>query len=169
VYCLSAYYSDESVLREAVADVEADDLRFPVALRPIEPGGIRLAGTFDPRYRYSSADRIARAYHHQLEANKVLQAIGRARFATCPREVVTFQAGELPGIVLAGEFRTLQQARDHFGLLPGAEFDRRRQEAEVLRLRSEGRTVWQIAEQLGVSERTVFYRLRAARGQGDEV
>ena len=168
VYCLNSYYADESVLREAVADVEADDLRFPVAIRPSEPGGIRLAGTFDPRYRYSNADRIARAYHHQLEANTVIQAVGRVRFATRAREVIAFQAGELPGIVLAGEFRNLQQARDHFGLLPGSEFDRRRQEAEALRLRSEGLTARQIAERLGISERTVFYRLRSARGEEGE-
>jgi hypothetical protein len=168
VYCLNSYYVDELVLRDAVADCEADDLRFPMALRPTQPGGIRHARTFDPRYRYSNADRILQAYHRQLEANTVNQAIGRVRFTIRPREVITFQCSELPEITLAAEFRTLQQARDHFGLLPGAEFDRRRQAAEALRLKAEGRTVRQIAERLGVSERTVFYRLRPARGQEDE-
>ena len=67
---------------------------------PRGPDGLRIAGTFEPRHRFSSGDRIARAYHHQLEAVKVIQAVGRVRFATRPREVITFQCGELPGIIL---------------------------------------------------------------------
>jgi|GEM_PF-4054598 len=167
VYCLNAFYADELVLREAVADVEPDDLRFPVAVRPAGPDRLRIAGTFEPRHRFSSGDRIARAYHHQLEAMKVIQAVGRVRFATRPRVAVTFQCGELPEIRLTAEFRTLQEARDHFGLLPGAELDRQLQEREVQRLRMEGLTVVQIAEKLGISERTVYYRLRAARSRED--
>jgi ATP/maltotriose-dependent transcriptional regulator MalT len=97
----------------------------------------------------------------------VIQAVGRVRFATRPREVITFQCGELPEIRLTAEFRTLQEARDHFGLLPGAELDRQLQEREVQRLRAEGLTVMQIAEKLAISERTVYYRLRAARSRED--
>ena len=80
VYCLNSYYPDESVLREAVADVEPDDLRFPVSIRPDTPGGRRVAGTFEPRHRFWSGDGIARVYHRQIEAGKVIQAVGRVRF-----------------------------------------------------------------------------------------
>ena len=169
MYCLSSYYADESVLREAVADVRG---RRPAvsdgASGRQNPAGSGSRGRSTRATATRTRTGSLRAYHHQLEANTVIQAIGRVRFATRAREVITFQCSELPGIVLAAEFRNLQQARDHFGLLPGSEFDRRRQEAEALRLRSEGRTVRQIAERLDVSERTVFYRLRSARGQEDE-
>ena len=168
VYCLNSYYLDETILREVVADSEPDELRFPVAVRPAGPDRLRIAGTFEPRHRFSSGDRIARAYHHQLEAMKVIQAVGRVRFATRPREVITFQCGELPGVVLTAEFRNLREAREHFAILSGSEFDRRSQEREIRRLRDEGLTVGEIAQQLEVSERTVYYRLRAARSRGDQ-
>ena len=168
VYCLNSYYLDETILREVVADSEPDEQRFPVAVRPVGPDRLRIAGTFEPRHRFSSGDRIARAYHHQLEAMKVIQAVGRVRFATRPREVITFQCGELPGVVLTAEFRNLREAREHFAILSGSEFDRRSQEREIHRLRDEGLTVGEIAQRLEVSERTVYYRLRAARSRGDQ-
>ena len=168
VYCLNSYYLDETILREVVADSEPDELRFPVAVRPVGPDRLRIAGTFEPRHRFSSGDRIARAYHHQLEAMKVIQAVGRVRFATRPREVITFQCSELPGVVLTAEFRNLREAREYFAILSGSEFDRRSQEREIHRLRDEGLTVGEIAQRLEVSERTVYYRLRAARSRGDQ-
>ena len=167
VYCLNSYYLDEAILREVVADPEPDELRFPVAVRPAGPDRLRIAGTFEPRHRFSSGDRIARAYHHQLEAMKVIQAVGRVRFATRPREVITFQCGELPGVVLTAEFSNLQEARQHFALLSGSEFDRQLQEREIRRLQDEGLTVKEISQRLEVSERTVYYRLRAARSRED--
>ena len=163
VYCLNSYYVDEAIMRELVADCESDDLRFPIGVRLTGPSKVRIAGTFEPRHRFSSGDRIARAYHHQLEAMKVIQAVGRVRFATRPREVITFQCGELPGVILTAEFSNLQEARQHFDLLSGSEFDRQFQEHEIRRLQGEGLTVKEIAQRLEVSERTVYYRLQAAR------
>jgi hypothetical protein len=168
VYCLNSYHVDEVIMREMVADCEPDDLRFPVGVRLAGPGKIRTAGTFEPRHRFSSGDRIARAYHHQLEAMKVIQAVGRVRFATRPRDVITFQCGELPGISLTTEFHNLQQARQHFALPSGSEFDRQIQEREIRQLRDQGLTVSEIAQRLEVSERTVYCRLRATRHREDQ-
>lgn len=164
-YCLCGYYIDEEILREAVADVDPDESRFPVEIRVAGQPRRRLAGTFDDRYRDSDADRIVRAYYRQHETNVVVQAVGRARFATRPREVVTFQCSEMPGVQLTREFHSLREARDFFGLATGSEFDRLRQQIEAERLRAEGLTVGAIAQRLGVSVRTVRYRLSAARGR----
>ena len=164
VYCLNSYYLDETILREVVADSEPDELRFPVAVRPVGPDRLRIAGTFELRHRFSSGDRIARAYHHQLEAMKVIQAVGRVRFATRPREVITFQCGELPGVVLTAEFRNLREARKHFAILSGSEFDRRSQEREIHRLRDEGLTVGEIGLVIGSLGCTVYYRLLVTVG-----
>src|SRR4051812_28062453 len=105
---------------------------FPVSIRVAGRPRRRLAGTFDGRYRASDADLIARAYHHQLETNAVIQAVGRVRFAIRPREVVTFQCSDLPGVALAREFASLREAREFFDLPTGSEHDRRRQEDEAL-------------------------------------
>jgi hypothetical protein len=166
-FCLNSYYIDEEVLREAVADVEDDALRFPISIRVAGRPRRRVAGTFDRRFDSSDADRIARAYLEQLEAAVVLQAVGRVRYATSQRMVVTIQAGDLPGVRLTGEFGSLRELRAHFGLQKGSQLDRSRQEAQVLRLRGEGLAVAAIAERLGISERTVYYRLTSA-GRGSE-
>jgi hypothetical protein len=163
-YCLCGYYIDEDVLRAAIADVEPDALQFPVAIRVAGRPRRRLAATFDDRYSASDADRIARAYYRQHETNVVVQALGRVRFAIRPREIVAFQCSELPGVRLAREFYSLREAREFFGLVTGSEFDRRRQAAEARRLRAEGLTAAAIAQRLGVSVRTVRYRLKAGRG-----
>src|SRR5262249_60363335 len=117
------------------------------------------------RSRASAADTLAHAFLSQLEASVVVQAVGRVRFATRPREVITFQCSDLPGVQLTREFFSLREARDHFGLDTGSAYDRKRQAAEARQLRAEGLTVREIAGRLGVSERTVRYRLSATRGQ----
>jgi hypothetical protein len=158
-YCLSGFYCDEDDLRRAIADVEDDGLRFPVSIRLAGRPRRRVAGSFDERFRASDADRIAQLYYHQLETSTVLQAVGRVRFATRPREVITFQCSELPGVQLTREFYTLRELRVHFGLPTGSEHDRLLQQAEARRLRAEGLTTREIAARLGVSERTVRHRL----------
>ena len=140
-FCLNSYYIDEEVLREAIADVEDDALRFPVSIRLTGRPRRRVAGTFDRRFDSSNANRVARAYLEQLEAAVVLQAVGRVRYATSPRMVVTMQTGELPGIQLTREFSSLRELRDYFGLHTGSQLDRLQQEAEVVRLRGEGLAV----------------------------
>lgn len=163
-YCLNSFYLDEDVLQKAVMDVEVDDLRFPVRIKVQGAPKRRTAGTFDDRFRASEADRICRTYHRQLETNVVLQAVGRVRYATRPREIITFQASQIDDVPLTHEFHTMQQFRDHFGLLTGSEFTRCRHRQEALRLRGAGLTTQQIAEKLGVSERTVRYRLAETNG-----
>ena len=163
VYCLCGYYIDEQVLRDAIADVEPDELRFPVLIRVTGQPRRRLAATFVEQLRCSNADQIVRDYYRQLETNTVIQAVGRVRFATKPREVITFQCSEMSDVQLAREFYSLREARDYFGLVTGSVFDRRRQEAEVRRLRAEGLTTAAIAERLGVCKRTVRYRLKSGQ------
>jgi hypothetical protein len=166
--CLTSYLIDEDVLRAAVADVEAEEWRFPVSIRIVGRPRRRLAGTFDDRYRASDADAIAQTYYRQLETNVVIQAVGRVRFATRSREVITFQCSDMPGVELTREFANLREAREYFGLSTGSEFERRRQADEARRLRAEGVAVAAIAEHLGISERTVHYRLAASKRRGDE-
>jgi hypothetical protein len=163
VYCLCGYYIDEQVLRDAIADVEPDELRFPVLIRVTGQPRRRLAATFVEQLRFSNADEIVRDYYRQLETNTVIQAVGRVRFATKPREVITFQYSEMSDVHLAREFYSLREARDHFGLVTGSDFERHRQAAEAMRLRAEGLTTAAIAERLGVCKRTVGYRLKSGQ------
>ena len=120
VYCLSAYYIDETNLRDAIADVEDDDARFPVNIRLVGRPHRRFAGTFDDRFIASTADAIATAYYQQLETNVVIQAAGRVRFFTRPREVILFQNQRPPRrridsrvLFAPGTSRTFRAAHRH--------------------------------------------------------
>ena len=162
-YCLTSYLIDEHVLRESLADVESDDLRFPVEIRLVGQPRKRQAGTFHERFRASDADQIARAYYFQHETSVVIQAVGRVRYATKPREVITFQPTTMLGVEISREFASLREARDFLGLPSGSEHDRRRQEDLASELRAAGKTTAQISQELSVSERTVRNRLQSWR------
>ena len=158
-YCLNSFYLDQDVLQKAIRDVDEDTLQFPVNIQVQGQPKRRIAGTFDRRFQASDADQVCRTYYRQLETNVVLQAVGRVRYATRPREVITFQASQMPDVPLHGEFYSMREFRQHFGLLTGSEFTRQFHRQEVRRLRQDGLTTRQIGERLGVSERTVRYRL----------
>ena len=164
-YCLSSYYIPEDVLGKQARDVERETMRFPIRIQRDLVTRKRRAGTFEERLKFSDADTIARVYYHQLETSVVIQAIGRVRYATAPREIITFQASELPGLHLDAEFTTLAQARAHFGVPTGVDFDRDHQAVAIATLRQEGHTVIEIAERLAISERTVRNRLADIKEQ----
>src|SRR5262249_50832720 len=91
----------------------------------------------------------------QVEADTVLQAVGRVRPFTRPREVITFQHGRLPGVRHAAEFNTLEQARLFFDVQGSRQTRREGRAAQAHALRKQGLTRKQIADRLGVSERMV--------------
>jgi hypothetical protein len=162
-YCLNSYYIDNQVLQEAVADVEYDGLTFPVEVRVVGNPRCRVAATFQDQFQGTTADSTIADYLYQLETNVVIQAAGRVRYATRPREVIFFQCSDLRGVNLDGEFYNLSAARDQFGVLTGSDYDRREQEQLCARLRDQHLTTVQIAAALNVSERTVRNRLRSWR------
>ena len=74
---------------------------------------------------------------------------------TRPREVITFQTAELPGVAYDAEFHCLAEARRFFGVPTGSQQRAEERGREVYRLRESGLTQAQTAEALGVSVRTV--------------
>src|SRR5262249_49237038 len=115
-YCLGSYYVTASAVSDAVQDIEPSDVRYPIR--------IEISGS--PRRRRAVVDvhdgslplvRVAAGPAlEQLEADVVLRAVGRVRPITLPREVITFQCGALPGVAYTHEFRSLAEARAHFGV-----------------------------------------------------
>jgi DNA invertase Pin-like site-specific DNA recombinase len=81
---------------------------------------------------------------------------GRVRPFTSSREVITFQGDRLPGVRYALEFRTLAQARAHFGVSTRRRSEAEAQAAEALRLKALGMTPQEIAGVLNVSRSTVY-------------
>jgi hypothetical protein len=70
-----------------------------------------------PDAREPITQPIAQQVLIQKENDAIVQAVGRVRPFTRPREVITFHAGELPGVRYTLEFHSLEQARNYFKIL----------------------------------------------------
>ena len=115
-FCLTGYYVDESVVDQCLQDLTRRDLRLPLRIETVGSPKRRRAGVADPSDRYHDIARLAQPALEFKEHGVVVQAVGRVRPFTLPREVITFQMGELPGVSFTAEFNNLEQARRHFGV-----------------------------------------------------
>jgi hypothetical protein len=163
-YCLTGYYVNEATVAEAVHDLDASTERYPVRIRTAVDPPRRTATVELPDDREAIVPQVARWVLEQKEADVVVQAVGRVRPFTQPREIITFHAGALPEVRPTLQFRTLGQARSYFGIPT-----RRRSEAEsraaaARRLKALGLSHARVAEELGVSLATVKRYLRSGWG-----
>ena len=95
-YCLMGYYVTERVVNAVFQDVLASDGKIPIEIRNRGLPRRRSACVKHPRDRIYDVNRLADLALYQQEMDVVLQAVGRVRPYTRPREVVTFQCAALP-------------------------------------------------------------------------
>lgn len=157
-YCLSSYNVDEGVVNTVLQDLTASDRHIPIQITCDQSPRRRRAGVAHWKHRYYDIDELARLAHQQQELDVVLQAVGRVRPYTKPREVILFQCAEFPGIPLTREFSSLGEAREYFGIPTRRERLRQQTAQNVLVGRQAGKTQKQVAEELGISLRTVKRR-----------
>jgi hypothetical protein len=154
-YCLTGYYVTEETVNGILQDLLGSDMKIPLRIsiegRPCR----RRAGVLNPEDRIYDLHTLAQhALHHQ-EMGTVLQAVGRVRPYTKPREVITFQCAGHPDFEYAQEFTSISEARQYFDI-PGrrsahtAELSFKVQDA-----RAKGMKQYEAATQLGVSTRTI--------------
>jgi hypothetical protein len=164
VYCLTGYYVDAEAVSQAVHDIDGSAERYAITVgwggRPPR----RRALVALPDARETNLPRIAQAVLEQREADVVLQAVGRVRPFTRPREVITFQADELPGVRYALRFESLAAARSYFGVATRQQSRRERLAAEVRLRKALGQRNGEISEALGISLST--FKRYARRGAG---
>ena len=163
-YCLTGYYVSAATVAAAVQDLEATPDRFPVWIRNRGNPARRVAHVDLPDDREALLPQLARWTLEQKEADVVVQAVGRVRPFTRPREVITFQVGVLPGVHYTLEFGSLDQARRHFGIPTRRQSEAEARAAAARRLKALGLTNRRIASRLGVSLSTVKRCLRPAGG-----
>lgn len=157
VYCLTAYYVNEQVVNQCLQDITRQDLRLPIKIMTAGNPRRRLAQVADPDHLYYDVAPLVQPALEFQEHNVVMQAVGRVRPFTRPREVITFQMGELPGVVYDSEFQTLGEARDFFAVPRRRDQKMNHMAWQVAVLRREGLTQIETARKLGISERTVRY------------
>ncbi|HEX4610598.1 MAG TPA: helix-turn-helix domain-containing protein [Urbifossiella sp.] len=169
VYCLTGYYTARAAVEVLVNDIEPPSRQFPVELTFGTRPPRRAAVVSDPAAAVTIVPALARWTLEQKEGDVVVQAVGRVRPFTRPREVVTFQVGDLPGVTYDHQVTNLAGLRAHFGLpTPGQlrRADTADRSAVAARLKAEGKTRKEIAAELGVSLATVKRSLQAARTGG---
>jgi hypothetical protein len=154
-YCLTGYYVDEAVVDAVLQDILASDGHLPIRITTQGRPRRRRAGVVWPAHRGYDVHRLAQLALEQQELDVVLQAVGRVRPYTRPREVITFQCAAHTQLDYTREFDTVEEAREFFGV--PSRRQRRQQEtaARVRAARQDGKSQVQAAAELGLGLATV--------------
>ncbi len=154
-YCLTGYYVTEEAINGILQDILGSDMNLPLKIsiegRPCR----RRAGVRNKGDRIYDLHTLAQhALNHQ-EMDTVLQAVGRVRPYTKPREVITFQCADHPDLAYTREFNSIGEARDYFGILGRRSARTAELHTQIMEARSEGLKQREAAALLGVSTRTI--------------
>ncbi len=161
-YCLTSYYVPPDEFERTVQEFEPEAFRVGLSVRAGADGIRRVElepGAPDQDRRF-----LANLYLRKLEVDPVVQAAGRVRPLTKPREVVFFQMHDLEEQV--GPYErvcTLSGLRGALGVPSAHDIDDLVDGLRARALMAEGRTAEAVAEEIGVSRATLFRRLRAVR------
>lgn len=159
VLCTAGYYIRNDELNRMVNEVTTDETRMPFLIKTVTNPLRRMAtSTLPARTQDFYINQMAQEVIMQEELGVVIQAIGRIRPFTHPREVITCQMGEHPRMVYDQEFRSLKEAREFFGLRTSRELKARKNHINVQVFRwwfGKDATQDSAAEFLGIGKRTV--------------
>jgi hypothetical protein len=155
-YCLNGYYVNESVVNTVLQDIISQDLVLPLKIQTTRSlPRRRLAGAANTQDQFFDVHHMAQPVLEYLEMETVVQAVGRVRPFTSPREVITFQCHGNPCTPYTREFHNLEQARAFFDIPTAREHAGMVLNSQIASLKLAGLTQKQTVEQLPVSLSTV--------------
>jgi hypothetical protein len=163
-YCLTAYYVSAATVEASTRALEGPGGGFAVRVVTGGDPPRRTAVVDPPGVRETILPALARWTLEQKEADVVVQAVGRVRPFTRPREVITFQLDDLPDVRYTHDFRSLAEARAWFGLATRRRATADAKAAEARRLRALGLSIGRVAEEMGVSASAVKRYIRSLGG-----
>jgi hypothetical protein len=143
-----------------VHDLDPATERFPVRLGFAGDPPRRRAIVDLPDDRETILPQLARWVLEEKEDNVVVQAVGRVRPFTRPREVISFQVGDLTGVRYTFQFGSLAGARSYFGIPTRRRSAAEARAAQARSLKALGLSRARIAAEIGVSLSTVKRYLR---------
>jgi len=154
-YCLTGYYVTEEAVNGILQDLLGSDMKIPLSIsiegRPCR----RRAGVLNREDRIYDLHTLAQhALNHQ-EMDTVLQAVGRVRPYTKPREIITFQCADHPDFAYTMEFTSIGDARNYFDIPGRRSVQTAALCSQVQKARNEGLKQREAADQLGVGLRTI--------------
>ncbi|WP_155302257.1 hypothetical protein [Desulfosarcina widdelii] len=154
-FCLTGYYVNERVANSILQDIVASDRHIPIK---INTGGIprrRTAKIINHKDRFYDVAKLAQMALSQQEMDVVLQAVGRVRPYTKPREIITFQCSSHPRMDYSREFDNIGEARSYFSIPSRKAHKTATTKEKIEKARGEGFNQAQIAKKLGLNIRTV--------------
>ena len=154
-YCLNSYYVKQGTLSDSIQDLRADSERIDVAITYSKKPRRRYGVVADDKYRFTDVAEVVNPMLQTLEMGCVIQAVGRVRPFTKTREVITFQSNDPLGTTYDKEFSNLAELRKHFGLATKRTRSSHSTADNVRALSAKSLKQAEIAEQLGISVRTV--------------
>jgi hypothetical protein len=154
-YCLTGFYVNPEIVDTILQDVLASDGHLPIAITTEGSPRRRRARVADPRQRIYDVDRLAQYALDQQELDVMVQAVGRVRPYTRPREVITFQCAAHPQLDYDREFNSIEEARQFFGIPSRRERDRDRNADRVRAARQAGMTQREAVAALQLGRSTV--------------
>jgi hypothetical protein len=154
-YCLTGYYVNEVVVNSILQDVLASDGHIAIKITTGGRPRRRTASVVHADHRVYDVHRLAQLALSQQEMDVVLQAVGRVRPYTRPREVITFQCSEHPHMAYTAEFSSVGEARQFFRIPDRRGRQRLQHQHEIKAARERGLTQQEAAEQIGVSLSTI--------------
>jgi hypothetical protein len=159
-YCLTGYYTNPAAVTQALHDLDPTAVEFKLQLHCTGEPMRRAVTVSLPDDRDTILPDLAEWVLEQKEADVVVQAVGRVRPFTRPREVITFHLGPLPGVQYTYEFQSLSQARAFFNVPTRRQAQAKLGTEAAWQLRAEGLSRRGIATRLRVSLATVKRYLR---------
>ena len=154
-FCLTGYYVYEEVVNSILQDVLASDIAVPIRIKTIGEPRRRWAGAVDPKHRFTDVHQLAPLALRQQELDTVIQAVGRVRPFTKPREIITFQCDSHPALPYDHEFLGLAEARKFYGFATKRERGKARTAQMVRKARQRGLKQREAVKELGFSLRTI--------------
>ena len=163
-YCLNSYFVYEQIVDEILQDVFAGKNRIGIRIRTEGQPARRSAGAANKKDEKFRTHRLASLALEHQEMEVVLQAVGRVRPYTKPREVITFQCSDHPTLTYTAEFNTLAEARTYFGVQTRQERRSAQTRARVQAAKAKGLTQRMAAQETGLSLSTVKCYWKKRRG-----
>jgi hypothetical protein len=155
IFALTGFYVNENAVSELIQEIRAEDFHLPIKIQTKGTPPRRTAEVEHLKDQIYDVHHLAQLALNDLEIGTVMQAAGRVRPFTKPREVFLFQCSELPQCNGLNEFLSLAEARRYFNILPKREKQKHLQTEQVQRCRARELTQKQTAEELDISLRTV--------------
>lgn len=156
-YCLNGYYVNDHIINSILQDSHASGFHIPIEVGTSGEPLRRWARAANPAQQFFAVNWLSNSVLSQEEVGVVHQTVGRVRPHTFPREIITFQCAANPQMPYTQEFRTLQEAREFFGIQSQRSLRKTGTIEAVQKVKALGLGLTQkeIANQLGLGLRTV--------------